>query len=105
MGAIDIGQFAHMTVQIEDIALREINKKGFGISKLHRKINPYNGQETSKVQFLNGSLYFIFFAVQIVVYALAAYLVERYLWSVRRTYDEIESTSDVAVRCTSLTKT
>lgn len=85
--------------------MRELDGKGFGLAKVPRKIDPYTGRELSKAQFLNGSYYFIFFAIQIIIYALLAYLVERYMWGVSRHFDRIESTSDVAVRCTGLSKT
>lgn len=54
---------------------------------------------------MDGYLYVIFFILQIIVYGIATYLVERQLWGVTRSYDPIEASSDVAVRCTGLSKT
>ena len=54
---------------------------------------------------MNGYLYVIFFIVQIIVFGIATYLVEKYLWGVTRNYDRIEANSDVAVRCSNLSKT
>jgi len=59
----------------------------------------------TQLQYLNGYLYIIFFIVQIVVYSLGTYVIERKLWGVTRKFDLIDSSSDVALRCTSLSKT
>jgi ATP-binding cassette subfamily A (ABC1) protein 3 len=54
---------------------------------------------------MDGYLYVVFFIVQIVVFGVGTYLVEQSLWGVKRDYNLIDSESDVAVRCTSLSKT
>lgn len=86
---------------IEDIALREANLIGFSLHTVMK--DPENLEK--KVQLLNGYLYVIFFLAQIVVYSLATYFVESFLWGVTRNFERIEGSSDVAIRCTGLTKT
>ncbi|KAF7953290.1 hypothetical protein EAE96_006501 [Botrytis aclada] len=54
---------------------------------------------------VTGYLYIVFFCAQIAVYTAACFAVEHYKWSVKRSYDEIDSSSDIAVRCTELSKT
>jgi ABC-type glutathione transport system ATPase component len=52
-----------------------------------------------------GYIYFVFFVVQIIVYGTATYGIERGLWGVKREFRPIESTSDIALRFTKLSKT
>ena len=59
----------------------------------------------SKIQAMHGYLYVIFFNLKICVYGIATSLVEKQLCGVTRHYDHIEASSDIAVRCTGLTKT
>jgi ATP-binding cassette subfamily A (ABC1) protein 3 len=54
---------------------------------------------------LKGYLYIVFFIVQILFYSVATYFVERSLWGVKRPFDFIPESSDVALRCTRLSKT
>ena len=54
---------------------------------------------------MDGYLYVIFFILQIIVYGIATYFVEQKFWGVKRSYDRIESSSDVALRCIGLSKT
>lgn len=58
-----------------------------------------------QVESIHGFLYPIFFIVQIVGYGIATYFIERQLWGVTRRYDRIEASSDVALRCSGLSKT
>ncbi|KFX91055.1 hypothetical protein V490_06103 [Pseudogymnoascus sp. VKM F-3557] len=86
---------------IEDIALREVGAKPFSLSRMAKDPeNPFR-----KVQYIDGYLYIVFFIVQIVFFSAGTYLVERRLWGVTRNFERIEATSDVAVRCTNLSKT
>lgn len=85
---------------IADVALREYALRQFSL-----KAGPYRSIEHGKLQILNGYLYVIFFVVQIIAYTIAAYWVERKLWGVTRNFDCIDANNDVALRCTSLSKT
>jgi ATP-binding cassette subfamily A (ABC1) protein 3 len=91
---------------IGDVAYREFNLKAFSLAP-----EPWiPSQEPqyfppTQIQYLNGYLYIICFIVQIVAYSLGTYVIERKLWGVTRKFDLIDSTSDVALRCTSLSKT
>jgi ATP-binding cassette subfamily A (ABC1) protein 3 len=84
---------------IADTALREANLKA--LSLVPGPFNP-NGDRT---QFLDGYLYIVFFIVQIIVFSIATYFVEKGLWGVKRTFARIDGGSDVALRCTGLSKT
>jgi ATP-binding cassette subfamily A (ABC1) protein 3 len=59
----------------------------------------------TQIESMHGFLYVIFFIVQIVVYGIATYLIEQQLWGVTRHYDSIEASSDVAIRCSGLSRT
>lgn len=86
---------------IQDIALRETSHKGLS---LHRVLkDPLDPNR--KVQQLDGYLYIVFFLVQIVAYSLGTYFVEKFLWGVKRDFERIDASSDVAIRCSGLTKT
>ncbi|KAF7946889.1 uncharacterized protein EAE97_004138 [Botrytis byssoidea] len=54
---------------------------------------------------VTGYLYIVFLCAQIVIYTAACFAVDHYKWSVKRSYVEIDSSSDIAVRCTELSKT
>ncbi|KFY73144.1 hypothetical protein V499_06788 [Pseudogymnoascus sp. VKM F-103] len=86
---------------IEDVALREAGLRAFSLNRMPK--DPEN--LTKKVQYLDGYLYIVFFIVQIVAFSFGTYLVERNLWGVTRNFERIEASSDVAVRCTKLSKT
>lgn len=86
---------------IEDVALREAGLRAFSLNRMAK--DPEN--LTKKVQYLDGYLYIVFFIVQIVAFSVGTYLVERNLWGVTRNFERIEASSDVAVRCTKLSKT
>ncbi|KFY06843.1 hypothetical protein V492_07693 [Pseudogymnoascus sp. VKM F-4246] len=86
---------------IGDVAFREEDLKAFSLKKV--PIDPLN--PLKKVQYLDGYLYIVFFIVQIVLFSVGTYLVERRLWGVTRNFERIEASSDVAVRCTQLSKT
>lgn len=85
---------------IEDVALREAGLKAYSLNRMAE--DPEN---STKVQYLDGYLYIVFFIVQIVSFSVGTYLVERHLWGVTRNFGRIEASSDVAVRCTKLSKT
>lgn len=86
---------------IQDIAMRESNYKGFGLATVPRDPD----EPKKKIQQMDGYLYIVFFLMQIVVYSLAAYCVEKFVWGITRDFETIEASSDVAVRCTGLSKT
>jgi hypothetical protein len=52
-----------------------------------------------------GYLYIVFFVLQIAVYTVAAFGVEKWLWGVKRAIKVIDAKSDIALRCTKLSKT
>jgi hypothetical protein len=91
---------------IGDVAYREYNLKAFSLAP-----EPWIPSQDpqffppTQLQYLNGYLYIVFFIVQIVAYSLGTYVIEHKLWGVTRKFDLINSTSDVALRCTSLSKT
>jgi ATP-binding cassette subfamily A (ABC1) protein 3 len=89
---------------IGDVAFREYNFRGFSLApNITNLPNGYGG--LVKNQAMDGYLYVIMFVVQIIVFGLATYGVENGLWGVTRKYTTIEASSDIAVRCTALTKT
>ncbi|KAH8805682.1 ABC transporter-like protein [Xylogone sp. PMI_703] len=84
---------------IADVARREYNKVPF-------TLNPIQPDEKfDSYHVYSPYLHPIFFALQIVLYGLGTYFVERRLWSVTRTYNTIDQSSDVALRLTNLSKT
>ena len=54
---------------------------------------------------ISAYMYLIFFILQIIGYTAGTFLLERYLWGIRRVYDRIDATSDVALRLTNVSKT
>lgn len=90
---------------IEDIANREYVLKSFSLAPAPEITATEYSQGMIKQEKMFGYLYVIFFIVQIIVYGAATYVVERKLWGVKRTFDRIDASSDVALRCTSLSKT
>ncbi|KAF4631693.1 hypothetical protein G7Y89_g6438 [Cudoniella acicularis] len=89
---------------IGDVATREYYLRGFSLAPNSTNYIMIDGEEV-KYQFMNGYLYVIFFILQIIVFSLATYAVENWLWGVERKFDTIDASSDVAVRCTALSKT
>ncbi|KAG9237013.1 ABC transporter-like protein [Amylocarpus encephaloides] len=89
---------------IGDVATREYNLRRFSLTPSASNYKKVYGEDI-KSQFMDGYLYVIFFIIQIIGYLLATYAVERGLWGVTREYSTIEAGSDVAVRCTNLSKT
>lgn len=87
---------------IADVAYREYMLHPFSL-----KYQPplLNGGIEEYIQKIDGYKYVIFFIVQIVAYTAATYVVERGLWGVPRKFENIPADSDVALRCTGLTKT
>jgi ABC-type multidrug transport system fused ATPase/permease subunit len=79
---------------ISDVATREYHLRAFSLA-------PGGGRYRQ----MDGYLYPVFFILQIIVYSAAAYAVEHGIWGVKRTYSTIDADSDVAVRCTGLSKT
>lgn len=87
---------------IGDVANREFLLRGFSLKPQAPVIKPY---DTTYYQKIDGYLYIVFFIIQIVAYTAGTYAVERFLWGVPRKYDHIPADSDVALRCTTLSKT
>lgn len=90
---------------IEDIANREFELHAFSLAPVPELNSTQIEQGMIKQEKLHGFLYVIFFIIQIILYGLATYGIERKLWGVQRRFDPIEASSDVALRCTSLSKT
>ncbi|TVY46029.1 ABC transporter A family member [Lachnellula subtilissima] len=89
---------------VGDVATREYYLRPFSLAPNSTDYTKVDGDEV-KYQFMNGYLYVVFLILQIVVYSAATYGVEHGLWGVSRTFGTIEASSDVAVRCTGLSKT
>ncbi|KAL3417886.1 ABC transporter [Phlyctema vagabunda] len=87
------------TILIKDLAIREIQNKGFALG--HQERLTYD----DPVQVLDGYLYFVILVVQILVFPFLTYYVERRAWGVNRTAGKIEAQSGVALRCIGLSKT
>jgi ATP-binding cassette, subfamily A (ABC1), member 3 len=87
---------------ISDVAMREFELRAFSLKRIPPIILQY---ETINFQKLDGYIYVVFFIVQIVVYTAGTYAVERGLWGVPRKFDHIPAASDIALRCTNLSKT
>ncbi|RFU29987.1 hypothetical protein B7463_g6379, partial [Scytalidium lignicola] len=83
---------------ISDVARREYYNVPFTLDALdpQKKVDGYH--------VFAPYLYPIFFLLQIILYGLATYFVEK-RWSVTRKYDTIDTSSDVALRVTNLSKT
>ncbi|KUJ19510.1 P-loop containing nucleoside triphosphate hydrolase protein [Mollisia scopiformis] len=88
---------------IGDVALREFNLKAFSLAPEPFVTDGFD--PPYRLQKMNGYLYIIFLLLQIVCYSAGTYAVERGLWGVNRNFDRIGADSDVALRCTGLTKT
>jgi len=90
---------------IGDVANREYELEAFSLAP----VSPLNSTQIAQGDILHealhGYLYVIFFIVQIIFYGALTYGVERKLWGVERTFDRIDASSDVALRCTNLSKT
>jgi len=87
---------------ISDVARREFLLRDFSLRHFPPIILPY---DTINIQKIDGYLYIVFFIVQIVAYTAGTYAVERGLWGVPRKFDHIPADSDLALRCTGLSKT
>jgi hypothetical protein len=93
---------------ISDVATREYNLHGFSLAPVNKTPSTHANafyNNPAWIQAMDGYLYVVFFILQIIVYGIATYLVEQQLWGVARHYARIEASSDVALRCTSLSKT
>ncbi|THV46424.1 hypothetical protein BGAL_0387g00030 [Botrytis galanthina] len=95
--------FTYATL-IGDVARAEAHLASFSLLKSTVSITATSDTQHFTPQ-VTGYLYIIFFCAQILIYTAACFAVDHYKWSVKRTYDEIDSSSDIAVRCTELSKT
>ncbi len=84
---------------ISDVARREGLLRAFSL----KSIPPLD--TGNDVQKLDGYLYVVFFIIQIAAYTAGTYVVEQRLWAVPRKYEHIPADSDIALRCTALSKT
>lgn len=90
---------------ISDIANREYVLKPFSLSPAAPVSSEAAMMGAAPQETLKGYLYVIFFIVQIVVYGAATYVLERTLWGVKRTFEPLSGSSDLALSCTNLSKT
>lgn len=88
---------------IADVALREFNLRAFSLAPAPVVVGPFG--TSFQIQKMDGYLYIAFFVLQTIVYSLATYAVERFVWGVNRKFTRIDADSDIALRCTGLTKT
>lgn len=87
---------------IMDVATRDAQSRPFSLSpNTNSTLESIDGDGP----IMQGYLYVVFFILQIVVYSVATYGVEHGLWGVSRKFGTLEAASDVAVRCTGLSKT
>lgn len=89
---------------IGDIARAQSHKVPFSLSALSPEYIFQSNDPYLECLF-DGYLYFVFFCLQIVIYGIAAYIVEWRTWDVTRKHETIDMSSDVAIRCTGLSKT
>ena len=90
---------------IGDIANREFELNAFSLSPVGAPTLAELQIGVRPQQALQGYLYVVFLVVQIIVYSGTTYAVERKLWGVKRTFDLVDSSSNIALRCTNLSKT
>jgi len=57
------------------------------------------------VPMMDGYLYIVFFLLQILLYIGATVAVEHYKWGVNTEFEELDSSNDIAVKCSGLSKT
>lgn len=97
------------TLVILEIANVEYNFKAFSLLSAMAGDGTITGTvsvlASDKLQILDGYMYLIFFVVQIIGYGAATYAIEQRLWGVTRTFEKIDAASDIALRCTNLSKT
>ncbi|RDL30175.1 uncharacterized protein BP5553_10453 [Venustampulla echinocandica] len=89
---------------IGDVATKEYNLAPFSLTNSTIQAESMFSGPSEDVD-MSGYLYVVFFILQIIVFSLATYAVEHQLWGVSRKFGTIDASSDVAVRCTSLSKT
>lgn len=97
--------FTYATL-IGDIARAEDRSTAFSLH-VDRSLLPVvdpNGSARIAPQ-LDGYLYIVFFIVQIIAYTGATFAVEHYKWGVKALFESLESNGDLAVKCTTLSKT
>jgi ATP-binding cassette, subfamily A (ABC1), member 3 len=90
---------------IGDVANREFELNAFSLSPVGAPNLEELALGIKPQQSLQGYLYVIFFIVQIVMYSAATYWIERTLWGVKRNFEPLDASSDVAIRVTNLSKT
>ena len=90
-----IGDIANREFQLRPFSLEPVS--GISLGDMSAGIIPQ--------QSLAGYLYVVFFLVQILVFGCGTYGVEKLLWGVKRNFEPIDASSDVALRFTKLSKT
>jgi ATP-binding cassette subfamily A (ABC1) protein 3 len=87
---------------ISDVARREFLLHAFSLENIPPLFSDY---DEIIFQNLDGYFYIVFFVIQIAAYTAGTYAIERTLWGVPRTYEHIPAESEIALRCTALSKT
>ncbi|PQE06676.1 hypothetical protein CJF30_00008578 [Rutstroemia sp. NJR-2017a BBW] len=91
---------------IGDIARAEDSLTAFSLSKSSLPkldLDPFTIRRV--VSWMDGYLYVVFFLLQIFVYIGATFAVEHYKWGVNTAFEDLESSTGIAVKCTELSKT
>jgi ATP-binding cassette subfamily A (ABC1) protein 3 len=87
---------------IADVARREFYFMPFS---LNHNSTMTGGFPNVLIQKMDGYLYMVFFIIQIVVFSAGTYAIEKSLWGVTRNYDKIDASSNIALKCTNISKT
>ncbi|KAH9210733.1 ABC transporter-like protein [Leptodontidium sp. 2 PMI_412] len=89
-------------LMVADVARAEERQVAFSLLQKDLPVSPPGGNPVHPQ--IAGYSYILFFLLQTIAFAGAAYATERYIWGVKWNVEPIDSSSDIAVRCTNLTK-
>jgi ATP-binding cassette, subfamily A (ABC1), member 3 len=89
---------------VGDVVRAEIRFTSFSLSASDLPTVNQDDYDTPYPQFA-GYFYIVFFMLQIFLYTAATFGVEKWLWGVKRAIKVIDAKSDIAMRCTELSKT
>lgn len=89
-------------LMVADVARAEERQVTFSLLQKDLPVSPPGGNPVHPQ--IAGYSYILFFLLQTIAFAGAAYATERYIWGVKWSVEPIDSSSDIAVRCTNLTK-
>ncbi|KAG4433383.1 hypothetical protein IFR05_011143 [Cadophora sp. M221] len=89
-------------LMVADVARAEERQVSFSLLQKDLPVSTPGGNPVHPQ--IAGYAYILFFLLQTIAFAGAAYAIERYIWGVKWNVEPIDSSSDIAVRCTNLTK-